>query len=600
MIYDNLKKATPIFDIAQVAEDVKHYQSFFKVQPNDVVVDIGAHVGMFIRDLLGTASKIVAVEPDPLFINELNKIEFPALQTVCAGVAATTGKSLIKSDGSANVIGSGDVEIDTISFKDLVSKANLERIDFLKIDCEGGEYDILTEEYFSWIKNHVKYIAGEFHLHSDAHKQAVVKILDLFEQYEMKYKLTSIDRVILSKEHFLANLNYYNEINFFVVVDGEFPKQQLDVKINYVNGCRVDITNIDAGEYTLRMIDNRNDAIVYSTNINVHEGEEQFTYWSKSNVEYFVPWRVEISKGNDIIFTNTLNLENQRVLINIDSKSLGDTIAWFPYVEEFRKKHKCTVLVGCWNSQLFEKTYPKITFIPLGDVVSNIVAQYNIGWYYNDKVINLNRQPFDPKSQPMQKTAADILGLEYSELCPTLNFVPSKRPIISKKYACIGGWSTAQAKFWNNPEGWQSVVDYLIDNNYVVVWLSSEGAEYMGNKAPERVIFPEEYTLQSTMNYLYHCDFFIGIGSGLTWLAWAMKKDTVLISGFSEDYTEMTQDIVRINAPESSCRGCFNVHKLDPNDWNWCPELKGTKRQHECTKTITADSVISKIKPLVK
>jgi hypothetical protein len=69
----------------------------------------------------------------------------------------------------------------------------------------------------------------------------------------------------------------------------------------------------------------------------------------------------------------------------------------------------------------------------------------------------------------------------------------------------------------------------------------------------------------------------------------------VLVSGFSEDYTEM-QDIFRVGAPAGKCAGCFNSHRLDPADWNWCPVNKGTVRQFECSRDITADRVIAALK----
>jgi hypothetical protein len=69
---------------------------------------------------------------------------------------------------------------------------------------------------------------------------------------------------------------------------------------------------------------------------------------------------------------------------------------------------------------------------------------------------------------------------------------------------------------------------------------------------------------------------------------------TVLISGFSEDWAEMT-DCVRIGSPKGKCSGCFNRLKLDSADWNWCPDHKGTNRQYECTKSITSEMVINEL-----
>ena len=88
---------------------------------------------------------------------------------------------------------------------------------------------------------------------------------------------------------------------------------------------------------------------------------------------------------------------------------------------------------------------------------------------------------------------------------------------------------------------------------------------------------------------------FIGISSGLSWLSWATDTPTVLISGFSETYTEPSS-CYRLGAPEGKCKGCFNSHKLDAGDWNWCPIHKGTNKQFECSKTITSKSVIEKLK----
>ena len=87
---------------------------------------------------------------------------------------------------------------------------------------------------------------------------------------------------------------------------------------------------------------------------------------------------------------------------------------------------------------------------------------------------------------------------------------------------------------------------------------------------------------------------FIGIGSGLSWLAWTLKTPVVLISGFSEDYTEF-MDCERVSPPKYKCSGCFNKTRLDAGDWEWCPEHKNTNKQFECTTSITSEVVIDSI-----
>ena len=93
-----------------------------------------------------------------------------------------------------------------------------------------------------------------------------------------------------------------------------------------------------------------------------------------------------------------------------------------PYCEEFRKKHNCEIIVSTFLNSLFVDQYPEIEFVEPGKTVYNIYAQYQLGWYYNEnEEFNQNRHPNDFKLQPLQKTATDILGLEYNEIRPKLN-----------------------------------------------------------------------------------------------------------------------------------------------------------------------------------
>jgi autotransporter strand-loop-strand O-heptosyltransferase len=121
----------------------------------------------------------------------------------------------------------------------------------------------------------------------------------------------------------------------------------------------------------------------------------------------------------------------------------------------------------------------------------------------------------------------------------------------------------------------------------------------MGNVNPSNVTQFPEGSLQNVIDDLQKCEFFIGLGSGLSWLAWSVGIPVVLISGFSEEWAETKLNTHRI-INKNVCHGCFNRHRLDPGDWNWCPEHKGTDRMFECTKTISADEVITKIKYLTR
>ena len=334
----------------------------------------------------------------------------------------------------------------------------------------------------------------------------------------------------------------------------------------------------------------------YDNNNNIaYQNELSINSWIKLNKEYFIKWRTTVEENGEVIYDETLDLTDKRVYISFGSKSLGDTMAWAPYCEVFRQKHNCKLMVSTFHNGLFRDQYPEIEFIEPGDVAPNIHAQYRLGWYYTSEgTFDKDKHPNDFKRIPLQKTATDILGLDYEEVRPLLK-LPN---VTKKKKVGIGFHSTAQSKYWNNPDGWQAVVDHLNDLGYECMIYSKEGDGYMGNNYPEGVTTFKGGNLQEVIDDLSECEFFIGLGSGLSWLAWACKLPVVLISGFSEKWAETTLDTYRV-INESVCHGCFNSDRLDAGDWNWCPLHKNTDRMFECTKQISSDMVIKQINRII-
>ena len=376
---------------------------------------------------------------------------------------------------------------------------------------------------------------------------------------------------------------FYNKVMDSEFVENQKLEKNYRVNQHFVVNPFIEIVGESESKFEITFYDEKNN-IIYNNNLEINS-------WVKLNREYFTKWRTEIKENGDIVYSNILNLENKRVYISFGSKSLGDTLAWMPYCEEFRKKHNCELIVSTFLNSLFVDQYPEIEFVEPGKTVYNIYAQYQLGWYYNEnEEFDQNRHPNDFKIQPLQKTATDILGLEYNEVRPKLNI----SEVSKNKKVGIGFHSTAQAKYWNNKNGWQEVVDYLNLCGYECMIYSKEGNGYMGNNYPKGVKVYKGGSLQDVINEFATCEFFVGLGSGLSWLAWACELPVVLISGFSEKWAETKLDTYRI-INEDVCHGCFNWDRLDAGDWNWCPKYKGTNRQFECSKQITSEMVINEI-----
>jgi autotransporter strand-loop-strand O-heptosyltransferase len=352
---------------------------------------------------------------------------------------------------------------------------------------------------------------------------------------------------------------------------------------NYNDGAYLEVQSKIDGQFHVEFMGS-NGNVEYSTNIGSN-------MWCKTNKKYAEEYTCTIrDESGNIVFVDKYNPTGKKVYITLESKSLGDTMAWFPYIDEFRKKWNCEVTCSTFHNNLFVDQYPNLEFVSPGTIVHGVYATYRIGLFFDQGNIDYTRHKSDPTKLSLLEMATDILGLEYKEVRPML-----RKPNVEKKRRVgIGMHSTAQTKYWNNPNGWQEVTDFLISQGYEVVMMSKEADGYMGNFYPKGVVKLPENNFDDLIDNLNSCEFFIGISSGLSWLAWAVNIPVVLISGFTGEHMEPTDNVVRI-IEKSVCNDCWSRHKFDPGDWNWCPDQKGTVRQFECSKAISSDMVIEAI-----
>lgn len=368
-----------------------------------------------------------------------------------------------------------------------------------------------------------------------------------------------------------------------------FPIRSISNKtvIDYKDGCKVEILGSDSRQYNVKFIDNKSNNVVYDTNISNN-------MWAKPSMKYYIDWRVEVKDchtNNSIVYN--FNLDGKRVKITNESGALGDGIAWIPYVDQFQKKHNCIVDYYSPIKELFKDEYSNINFFDYNhSSTEEYFASYKIGCFDPE---DRSHSPTDWRTINLQKMAADILGIDYVETKP--KFVKPKiyKNNFNKKYVCIGSLSTAQAKFWNNENGWKQVVSYLNSLGYDVVSIdkvNNIGSSANMNKIPEGTVDKTgELPLTDRINDLYFCDFFIGLGSGLSWLAWMVDKPVVLISGFSDPKSEFYTPYRVHN--KNVCNSCWNdtSFKFDSGKWDWCPRNK----DFECSTKITFEMVKEQI-----
>jgi autotransporter strand-loop-strand O-heptosyltransferase len=356
------------------------------------------------------------------------------------------------------------------------------------------------------------------------------------------------------------------------------PEDTNKVYITYLNGPKVEIKGNVSRSYFIEFIDG-DGKVRHSSNITNN-------MWTSCNVKYYVPWTIRIN-GKVV---ETFNIEDKTVLISFESKSIGDTIAWAPYAIELMNQRKCKVILSTFHNDWFigNKSYDKIKFINPGQSV-NCDVIYKLGWFRDDNKTwrNFNLHPVQPNLIPLQKTASDILGLEFKEVNYGLSFKPGKRPMESK-YVVFGPQSTAGCKEWPF-ENWQTLTKMVRELGYEVIILS------LKNYDIKDTISVTSRDWNDIFNCLYHSEFFVGLSSGLSWVNWALNKQTVMIAGFTQDDHEFTTNVKRVS--NDVCIKCWNdpVLIFDPGTWDWCPVYQNTERQHICQKSITPIQVFNEI-----
>lgn len=194
----------------------KIYERFFSVEDGDLVVDVGASVGIFTYSILEkNPSHVFCFEPSPEQFPTLNKNTLGGFVTcINKGLSDVDGLKTLKDVYGYN---NQPLEVFTMKFETFISKYKIDKIDFLKTDCEGGEYDIFNIKNLIWIKNSVKKIVGEWHLESPQQKQQFREFRDVFLRIFDKYEIYSVDGANIKwdlwNEHFIQ---YYKQIIVYI------------------------------------------------------------------------------------------------------------------------------------------------------------------------------------------------------------------------------------------------------------------------------------------------------------------------------------------------------------------------------------------------
>jgi autotransporter strand-loop-strand O-heptosyltransferase len=373
----------------------------------------------------------------------------------------------------------------------------------------------------------------------------------------------------------------------------EIPTQQgaRGIQFDFNDGCRLVLPET-AHPWRIRLSDLDTGNVLFETELKAGR--------VNSTKRYYVRFRLEAWQQGESVYVHEYSAADREVMVQFPVGTLGDTVGWFPYAVKFKEQHGCRLTCAMAERliPLFRDAYPDITFVTHEEVKpERYYATYSMGLFFDDK--DFIFQPSDFRHVGLHRTAGYILGVDPTEVPPKIVYADDSRPI-AEPYVVIAVQSTTQSKYWNNPTGWHDIIGMLKDAGYRVVCIDQKrthGTGLVWNHIPHGA---EDETgdrpIVERARWIKHAAFFVGLSSGLSWLAWATGTPIVMLSGFTHPTNEFDTPYRVINY--HACNSCWNDvrHRFDHSDFLWCPRHKGTPRQFECTRLITAEHVKATIR----
>jgi len=188
-------------DIHYILNEIFHLKiynnDFVCVAENDIVFDIGFNYGFFTLDALTyKPKKVIGFEPNPKLVKVFNQLNIDSVelhQVAVSDKAGSTifyennfsGKSSIHSDINSDT-SSNSYQVNICGFNDMAEQYDV--INYLKVDCEGAEYEIFESIPNEFLTNRIRKIALEFH-----HNINDIKVVNLISKIKQCGFETKID-----------------------------------------------------------------------------------------------------------------------------------------------------------------------------------------------------------------------------------------------------------------------------------------------------------------------------------------------------------------------------------------------------------------------
>jgi FkbM family methyltransferase len=193
--YSRAEKKQARTDWGRIRGDLT-YRLDYDLRPDSVVLDVGGYEGQWSSDIYARyRCKIHIFEPVPSYADFIEKrfSRNPDIQLHRCGLAAQAGEVAFAVDGASSSAYLTSVfttqRVQMRAVEDFFSSMKLDRMDLMKINIEGAEYDLLDRMLELGLHQRVRDIQIQFHhFVPQAEKRAQDIAQRLSATHELTYK----------------------------------------------------------------------------------------------------------------------------------------------------------------------------------------------------------------------------------------------------------------------------------------------------------------------------------------------------------------------------------------------------------------------------
>jgi len=243
--YENYKFSTnpkdpSFYTFNEVLLNRIYENKLVRIYENDIVVDIGSNYGFFsLYAQEFKPSKVYCIEPSKKIFNHLNNNTQGCIYHQIGVSGFSQKQNFLESydlSSSGRLDNHGDYEVEILGINDIMKYLGVEKIDFLKIDCEGSEREIF-ENITKQTIDKINKIVVEYH--SEEIKKI---ILDKLTEFDFVVEKITPELIFTYKK------DYYKKKKKIALVstycDTEEKKQVFLNLIKKVKSCGVDVMAI--------------------------------------------------------------------------------------------------------------------------------------------------------------------------------------------------------------------------------------------------------------------------------------------------------------------------------------------------------------------